>query len=106
MDFKRNQAPKEALGIGLFRKRDFEFLDDAKKWLEQNHVVILNLDGLCSPYPTPEQFAELRDYAHKYITITGEDVYDKSNKIVGAVANLYRRINSPQNRFKKISNEI
>ncbi len=94
MDFERNQNPKAAIGIGLFSKRDFENLKDAKTWLMQNHVSILGLDGLCQPYPTSEQFDELRKYTAKYITVSEEIFHDQySSYIVDGVAQLYSELN-------------
>ena len=93
MQFHRNQEPKQAIGIGLFSNRDFEYLEDAKSWLMQNHVAILGLSGLCRPAPSSQQFCELRKYAADYITVSQEVFHDKSNKIVGGVVQLYKELN-------------
>lgn len=90
MRFERNTDPKKSLGVGLFSKRDFDTLEEARTWLMQNHVAILGLDGLCDPWPTPEQFDELRKYVNKYMTVHSFEYSDKSQKVVGGVANLYR----------------
>ncbi len=103
MDFERNQNPKAAIGIGLFSKRDFENLKDAQTWLMQNHVSILGSDGLCRPYPTLEEFDELRKYAAKYITVSEEIFHDKSNKIVGGVAQLYSELNEIKEMMERDS---
>lgn len=99
MKFQRGKDPKESLEIGLFSKREFDNLEDARAWLIENHIAILGLKGLCFPYPTPEQFAELRDYVSKYVYVYGWEFSDKSNKVVGGVANLYRDLYQVLNRW-------
>lgn len=93
MNFQKNLDPKESLQIGINSPRNFECLDDARTWLMQNHVAILDIDGLCKPFPTPEQFDILRKWVSKYITISGKKVFPESNNIVGGIANLYRELN-------------
>jgi len=104
MKFERGKDPKEALGIGIFSERHFDTLEEARAWVIQNHVAILGLDRLCDPWPTPEQFAELRDYVSKYICVPDWEFSDKSNKVVGGVANLYRELHEVRNSIGNIMN--
>ena len=93
MDFERGKPPKEAIGIGLFREREFDTLEEAKAWFIQNLVAILGLNFLCDPWPTPEQFNELRSYADKYIFYKGKFETWPADNIIEGVAQLYRDLN-------------
>jgi len=91
MEFQRGPDPKKSIGVGLFRPRKFETNYDAGKWVMQNHVDILGMPGLAKPYPSPEQFAKLRDFVFENITITEEVIDDE--EIVDKTAQLYRELN-------------
>ena len=103
MNFERGKEPKEALEIGLFSKRHFDSLLNARKWLVQNHVKILGLDGLCYPYPTEEQFANLRAYVEKYISYSDDESWT-SDSLVNGVAQLYRELHEVRNSIGNIMN--
>lgn len=89
MNFERGKPPKEAIGIGLFREREFDTLEEARTWVIQNHVAILGLDRLCDPWPTAEQFAEIRAYVDKYISYNSMETWPTDN-LVDGVVQLYR----------------
>jgi len=102
-NFERGKNPKEALGIGLFSKRCFDSVLAARKWLVQNHVDILGLNGLCDPYPTEEQFANLRAYVEKYISYSDDESWT-SDSLVNGVAQLYRELHEVRNSIGNIMN--
>ena len=92
MEFQRGPDPKKSIGVGLFRPREFETNYDAGIWVMQNHVDILGMPGLAKPYPSPEQFAKLREFVCETITITGGIAMD-ADEIVDQTAQLYRELN-------------
>jgi len=91
MNFQRGKDPKEALCVGIFTERHFDTIEEAKKWFVQNHLSILGLKRLCDPWPTPEQFAELRSYVIKYISYNSIETWPTDN-FVDRVAQLYREL--------------
>jgi len=90
-NFERHQDPKKALGIGIFRPREFKTCSEAGSWVMQNHTEILKMSKLAKPHPTPEQFQELRNYVEECITIIDER--REIDEIVDDTANLYRELN-------------
>lgn len=93
MEFHRNQDPKKSIDIGLFRKRKFKTNREAGKWVMQNHVKLLEMPGLASPYPSPEQFAKLREIVQQIISITEERM--DADLIADSTAQLYRELHEP-----------
>jgi alpha-D-ribose 1-methylphosphonate 5-triphosphate diphosphatase PhnM len=100
MKFERGKDPKKALGVGIFTWRHFDTIEEAKKWFIQNHISILGLKRLCDPWPTPEQFAELRSYANKYIHYSAIETWP-IEYFVDSVAQFYRESHEVRNAIIK-----
>jgi len=101
MNFERGKDPKEALEIGIFSRRYFNKMSEAKTWVIQNHVAILGLKSLCDPFPTPEQFSKLKEYVREYIHYSDSETWPEDN-IVDGVAQLYRELHEVRNTMKRV----
>jgi hypothetical protein len=96
MKFERGIDPKKSMQIGIFSPKYFQDHDEARKWVMQNHVAILELNELCFPYPTPEQFQEILNFVNEYIMdpLPSSDQYGWDTMyIVDGVAQLYHDLN-------------
>ena len=103
MNFEKNLDPKEAIGLGIFSKKDFETHELAQTWFLQNFVKIIKSDRIPDPMPSQTQWNALRDYAGKYIKVRGNDILEYDvEECIERVRQLFKELHEIREMGKKM----